>query len=817
MARLRSAPRVVRRAQIVWLITGLFLLGAVIAALWLLQDLPSPEDLGAYTTAPSSKVYDRYGRLLFEIPPPYTGSHTPVALDEIPLALRQATIALEDRNFYINPGIDLRGILRALWYNLHHNDSDNATRLMGGSTITQQLVRNLLLSPSERYEQTLRRKLRETILSIRVTLRYSKDEILSFYLNETYYGNMAYGVEAAAQAYYGKHARDLDLAECAMLAVLPHAPAYWNPLENLDEAELRQAIVLDRMEAEGYITTTAAELAKQEKLYFAAAPFPIRAPHFVMYVRGLLEQELGLARLQAGGLEIHTTLDLDLTDTARDLLRHRLEMLAICEHEIPCPPGGYNVRNGAVVALDPTTGEVLAMVGSPDYFSARIDGAVNGTTALRQPGSAIKPLTYAAAFTEGGMTPATVIMDVRTTFTTREGTPYVPLNYDLAFHGPVRLREALASSYNVVAVKVLDNVGIETMTGLARMLGITTFDTSERLGLSLTLGGGEVRLLDLTATYAAFANGGYAVAPRVIRSVTDVEGTPLWKASCVSPDCARERVLSAEVAYLITDILSDDQARIPAFGEGSVLALSRPTAAKTGTTTDFRDNWTLGYTPDLVVGVWVGNADNEVMRGVTGISGAAPLWRDVMEIAHRGLPEDDFVRPPDLIEVEVCALSGQRPNADCPHRITEFFVAGTEPTEQCTMHQRSGDEVIVILPVEAQEWASERDSEARLGVETPAEATEPGVLFLTKPDSGSAYHIDPATPRSQQRIWIRAETDISLTRLVLLVDEVAWTNFAAPPYTALWQLEPGTHRFQARGEDETGEIWFSAPVEITVK
>ncbi|MBN1246554.1 MAG: transglycosylase domain-containing protein, partial [Anaerolineae bacterium] len=613
----------IRWRRILLATLGLLLTVALALSFWLLRDLPSPDDLHAFTTAPSSKIYDRHGRLLYEMPPPYTGSHTPVSLDQIPEPLQWATVALEDASFYRNPGYDLRGILRAFWANLTNRDV-----VMGGSTITQQLARNLFL-PDERYEQTLRRKLRELVLSVQITRRYTKGEILAFYLNESYYGNMAYGVEAAAQAYYGKHVWDLSLAESAMLAILPNAPALWNPLENLEDAKLRQALALDRMVSEGYITSAEAELAKTEPLSFASAPFSIRAPHFVMAVRGQLEQVLGRERLEAGGLEIHTTLDVDLNETARDMMRHQLALLANCNYEDPCPPGGLNVRNAAVVALMPDTGEILAMVGSPDYFSARIDGAVNGTTALRQPGSAIKPVTYAAAFAGGSLTPASVMMDVRTAFVTAEGTPYVPLNYDLAFRGPVRLREALASSYNVVAVKVLEAVGISRMTDLARDMGITTFEDAgpdrrtERLGLAVTLGGGEVRLLELTTAYAVFANGGYAVTPQMIQSVRDVDGIELWHRPCDSAQsCLQRQVLDARVAYQITDILSDDLARIPTYGEGSLLNLTRPAAVKTGTTTDFRDNWTVGYTPDLVVGVWVGNADNDMMRGATGVTGA---------------------------------------------------------------------------------------------------------------------------------------------------------------------------------------------------
>ncbi|MGC9333520.1 MAG: penicillin-binding transpeptidase domain-containing protein, partial [Anaerolineae bacterium] len=387
------------------------------------------------------------------------------------------------------------------------------------------------------------------------------------------------------------------------------------------------------------------------------------------------------------------------------------------------PPGGYNVRNAALVALDPRTGEILAMVGSPDYFSARIDGAVNGTTALRQPGSSIKPITYAAGFIQGGLTPATMMLDVRTSFLTGEGTAYVPINYDLQFRGPVLLREALASSYNLVAVKVLDAAGVEAMKSLARRLGISTLDGLENLGLAVTLGGGEVRLLEETSAYAAFANGGHAIRPVAIRRVEDEEGHPLW-----SPEPGvGAQVLSEQVAYLITDILSDDEARIPSFGEGSALELGRPAAVKTGTTTDYRDNWTVGYTPDLVAGVWVGNADNEPMLGISGISGAAPIWHDFMEMALRGQPVQPFQRPEGLVEVEVCALSGLLPGPDCPHRVQEIFVAGTAPTAVCTMHQRVAidratglqasphtpadqivERVYTILPTEAQDWAREQ-------------------------------------------------------------------------------------------------------------
>ncbi len=795
-------------------ILGVVLFLGTILILWLFYDLPSPENLEAYTTAPSSKVYDRHGTLLYEMPPPYTGSHTPVPLAEIPDALKGATLVLEDKDFYTNPGVDLRGIARAVWYNLR----DDSGYLVGGSTITQQLVRNLMMSPEERTSLTLRRKLREAWLAYRVTRRYTKDEILEFYLNETYYGNLAYGVEAAAQAYYGKHVRDLDLAECAMLAILPHAPALWNPLENPEQAKVRQSLALDRMVEARIISPEEAEAAKNEALAFASAPFPIRAPHFVMVVRRFLERELGRAALEDGGLTIETTLDVALNETARDLMRMQLARLARCNHEPECPPGGYNVRNAAVLVLSPQTGEVLAMVGSPDYFSPQIDGAVNGTTVLRQPGSSIKPVTYAAAFADGGMTPATVVMDVRTAFTTREGTPYLPLNYDLVFHGPVRLREALASSYNVAAVRVLDTIGIQTMTGLARSMGITTFDDSERLGLSVTLGGGEVRLLELTAAYGALANQGHRITPWTVRRVLDAEGRVLWSHPCVEREerppfrCLGPEVLDKRVTYLVTDILSDDRARVPTFGEESVLTLPFPAAVKTGTTTDFRDNWTVGYTPELVVGVWVGNADNERMKRVTGVTGAGPLWHDVMMTALKGKPIRPFTRPDGLTYVEICALSGKLPTPHCPHRVHEWFIEGTEPQTTCDMHRRVGEEVLVILPPDAQAWAREHNL-AQSSDRTPTGAE--GVQ-ITRPYTGTVYQLDPSLDRDAQRILVSIEVPGRPEQVTLTVDDRAFATLNAPPYAVYWPLIEGMHTFRAVARLPDGTTVQSAPVGIDV-
>jgi len=816
-----------------FLLLAMLLLIASVWALqaWLLTDLPAPGSLPASTVAPSTILYDRYGRVLYEIIDPHVGRHQPVPLEEIPLYLRQATIATEDATFYQNPGVDLRAIIRALWINLRGGEV-----LAGGSTITQQLARNLLLSPEERAQRTLTRKLRESILAYRLARTLSKDQILELYLNQIYYGNLSYGVEAASRSYYGKSVRDLDLAECALLAGLPQAPATYDPLTNPQAAKDRQRIVLNLMVKHGYITPEQAAAAAKEELAFAATPFPIRAPHFVMYVWEILRREYGEEALYRRGLRVYTTLDIDLQERAQDIARYHLQQLAKPRAGEPA----HNVTDAALVALDPHSGEILAMLGSPDYFDPTIDGAVNVALMPRQPGSAIKPLTYAAAFARD-YTPATMLLDVRSTFITREGDTYVPVNYDRRYHGPVLLRQALGSSLNVIAVKVLDHIGVPALVSLAQKLGITTFQDPQRFGLALTLGGGEVRLLELTAAYAAFANGGLRVTPCPILRVEDAQGQVLWTLQpSVGP-----RVLDERIAFWITDVLSDDSARIPAFGEGSALALSRPAAAKTGTTTDWRDNWTIGYTPDLVVGVWVGNANNSPMVNVSGISGAAPIWHNFMEEALKGKPARDFPRPPGMVRIEICAESGMLPNPYCPHRRFEWFIAGREPQETCTMHQlvrvdrRTGElataltppeyvteTVGIFLPPEAAEWAQEQQSAAgvRYFIAPASSATaaaaatvQPGII-LTSPNQNATYRLVPNVPVANQRIEISALPLglAALTEVRLYADDHLIATLDKPPYAVLWQLLPGQHTFRAEALDSTGHAWHSPPVQITV-
>jgi len=858
--------------RILWLVGSIpFIL--ILLFGFLTADLPTPGALISRSSPDATKIYDRRGRLLYEILDPRDGRRTRLTLDEIPLKLRQAVLAVEDSNFYDHPGIDLRGIARAIV------QAARERRIVsGGSTITQQLARDLLLSKEERESRSLTRKLREMFLALRLTQAYTKDQILEMYLNEAYFGQLAYGVEAAARVYFGKPARDLDLAESALLAGLIQSPAVYNPLVDIDAARRRQAVVLDLMVKNGMITADEAGLARDERLHFVGAEARIgnpatafsRAPHFVTYVRNWLEAQYGVERVNHGGLVITTTLDLDLQARAQAIIRQHLADLQRRTRDEGAPD--YNIHNAALVALDPATGEILAMVGSADYFDPSIDGAVNVALANRQPGSAIKPITYATAF--GGnlkfqpLTPATVLSDVPTAFLTQENEPYRPNNYDQTWHGPISLRRALATSSNMIAVKVLDYVGISAMIDMARALGISTFDDPDRFGLALTLGGGEVKLLELTAAYAAFANQGRRVEPVAILKVAgsrlQVSGSEDLKLETWN---SKLPAVSPQVAYLITDILSDDAARIPAFGEDSVLKLSRPAAAKTGTTTDFRDNWTIGYTPDLVVGVWAGNADNEPMRSITGVSGAGPIWHDFMEEALKGKPVRAFPRPPGLVEVEICETSGRLATDLCPRRRTELFVAGTEPTEPDNSYRLAKidlatgllaadgcagpfiERVFRVLPSDAQEWGVKAgiaqmprgycnqvafisghvptlspDASPQQGAERTAHAAPrtplgEGALIITSPAPNTTFELSPQLPLEMQRVELSARPgSVGLLREVtLLVDDQPIATFTRPPYRVLWGLLPGEHLATAVGVDETGQRVVSDGVKFLVQ
>jgi 1A family penicillin-binding protein len=772
---------------------------------WIFAGLPDIDSIEAGMALPSTRIYDRQGRLLYQIADPDTGINQITSIDQLPSCVTHATIATEDANFYEHPGVDIEGVARAIWINVRGGEV-----IAGGSTITQQVARNLLLDPNQRAERSLQRKLRESVLAVELTQRYSRDEILMFYLNQTYYGNLAYGIEAASRAYFGRSASELTLAECALLAGLPQAPGEYDPLTNPETAKARQRIVLDLMVKHGYISQDEADLAYGEELNFASTPFPIEAPHFVAAVWTQLERSYSEELLE-GGLEVTTTLDLDWQQAGQDAVNRHLERL----NDPPTGEPSHNANNAALVAIDPHTGQILAMVGSPDYSNERIDGAVNAALAPRQPGSALKPFTYAAAFDpdlEEPWNPATMILDVGTPFITRRLESYTPSNYGMVEHGPVLIREALASSYNIPAVVTLDHIGLDALVRLTTRLGISTLTDTSRFDLSLTLGGGEVRLVELTAAYSAFANGGYRVDPVYILEVRDQDGNVLYE---WEPQVYTNPVLDPRVAFLITDILSDNDARIPSFGPASPLNIGRPAAAKTGTTTDFRDNWTVGYTPNLVTGVWVGNADNTPMVEVSGISGAGPIWHEFMRRVLLGQPELDFEVPEGVVRAEVCATSGLLPTENCPKTRWDWFIDGTVPTEPDNLYQRftldsrtglladettppeyREDQVYLILPPEARDWAVRQGiPQPPVGAQIIGGETVPARLL--SPDPYTTFKMTPLLPEEEQRIRLTIATPTNTQEVEYYMDGALVAKVQDRPYDHWWELTPGEHDVQA--------------------
>jgi membrane peptidoglycan carboxypeptidase len=692
----RSRGRTVRSCLFRTLLTSVFTFTAAgfIAAGFMLYEyfqiastLPPVEDLQARTAQfETTLIYDRNGDLLYEILDPNAGRRTYTPLSRISPYMLAATIATEDKNYFSHPGFDIWGILRAFTQNISSGET-----VSGASTITQQLARMVLMSPEERSEKSYMRKVREALLAVEITRRYSKEEILEWYLNQISYGNQAYGVEAAAETYYKTTADKLSLEQSSFLAGLPQAPTVYDVYTNRDATLERQRQVLVMMieasQEQGCIfvgsgmppvcisadDAVAAWTASQSAV-FSPPDVYMRYPHWVNYIRQLLESKYDPQTIYRSGFQVYTTLDPDLQEMAEGVMQRQVQALA-----------DKHVTGGALVAIRPATGEILAMVGSPD-FNAQPSGQVNMAVRARQPGSAIKPLTYLAAF-EKGWTPATLIWDVPGEFPPSgdpfdTNPPYKPANY----HGPVTVRTALANSYNVPAVKTLQAVGIyddpntpapDGLIPMAKRLGITTLTRTD-YGLSLTLGGGEVTPLELTGAFAVIANGGMRVPPVAITKIETYDGKTVF---AYQPP-AGEQVIRAEHAFLISSILSDNEARTPMFGANSVLNLPFVSAVKTGTTNDFRDNWAVGYTPDLTAGVWIGNPDNTEMIGTTGVSGAAPIWAEFMVNAIQQLTGGNpapFTPPPGITQKLICAVSGTEPSKYCTSTRTEYFASDQPP------------------------------------------------------------------------------------------------------------------------------------------
>jgi penicillin-binding protein 1C len=645
------------------------IIGTIFAFIIFAKDLPSPYKLTARDSSLSTKIYDRTGKLLYDI---YGDKNRAlVNWKQLPPYVKQATISIEDKDFYKHSGFSPAGILRSIVNIFVFRN------LQGGSTITQQVVKNTLLSP----EQTITRKIKEFILAIQVERKYSKDEILQIYLNEVPYGGTAWGVESAAQTYFNKEAKDLSLTEAVILAGLPQSPSFYSPYGTHPKAYIDRAdAVARRMREDGNITSQQEQQLRKDipNVKFAGNQSGIRAPHFVFYVRDQLVDRYGEKFVEQGGLKVTTTLDLDLQNKAQKIVTDEIADLK-----------DYKVGNGSAVVMDPKTGQILSMIGSKNYFAKDYDGQVNVATALRQPGSALKPFTYATAF-KAGYTPATVLMDVPTEFPGGIGLPpYKPVNYDGKFRGPVQVRFDLGNSLNIPAVKMLALVGVKNMLRTAYDAGLTslepTDDNLKRFGLSVTLGGGEVRLLDLTNAYGTLAANGTAHTPVSILKVVDRNGRVLEE----KKDFPGKSVLGRDITFLISHILSDNNARSAAFGPSSFLNIPGKTVAvKTGTTDDKRDNWAVGFTPSYVVGVWVGNNDNSRMdpRIASGVTGATPIWSKIMQAVLAGRKNESFTKPDNINALEIDALGGGLPCRDLPKR-SEYFIKGTEPTRDCLVEK----------------------------------------------------------------------------------------------------------------------------------
>lgn len=689
----------------------LLILVSILVYIFILKDLPSPTKLSSSNNPQSSQITDKNGKLLYTV---YGNKNrTQVPLSEAPKHMQNATIAIEDKDFYKHGAIDIRGILRALVANV------TGKPIQGGSTLTQQLIKSTLLSP----ERTVQRKVKEIVLAFATEVLYSKPQILEMYLNQIPYGGTAYGIQAASETFFGKDAKDLTLGESALLAGLPQSPTRYSPFGSHPEyAKERQIVVLNRMLEQKYINKKQYDIAVNEKLEYKNISTSIKAPHFVLYVKDLLTKKYGEKFTEKGGFKVKTTLDSDLQDFAQLAVASEMAKLKFARAE-----------NGAAVITDPSNGDILAMIGSKDYFDTTIDGNVNITLALRQPGSSIKPINYAVGILNG-FSPATVFVDKETCYPNQGGSNYCPKNYDNKFHGAVTMRESLGNSFNIPAVKMLKLNTLPTMMATASAMGISTFTDPDRYGLSLTLGGGEVTMLDMATAFGVFANKGYRVDLNPIIEVRDANGKVIEEKKTKSAIFGK-RILPESVTFIISDILSDNSARSQAFGTNSELVIPNQTVSvKTGTTNDVKDNWTIGYTPKYLTVTWVGNNDNSPMGGVvSGVTGAAPIWNEIMNFILKDKKTSPLIKPSDVVRVNVCRHSGLLPKAgsECETR-SDYFLKNKIPKK--TDPGKSS----VLIDKSTQDLAKPNQTDN----------VEPKEQYVITDDSGDRYCVDCARPAS---------------------------------------------------------------------
>lgn len=700
---------------IIAFLSGLGLLGTILLAITTIfvftafsSTLPSPTKLTNRQVEESTKIFDKNGVLLYSVF--QDKDRTLVKLGDVTPYLLNATLAAEDADFYLHEGIDPLGIARSIYVTMTGQGKQ------GGSTLTQQVAKNALLSS----ERTIARKIKDVVLALQIEKNYSKDEILQMYINEVPYGGTTWGAEAASKGIFGVSATDLTLAQAALIAGLPQRPTYYSPFNDPEIAKNRQKYVLKLMHERGWVDRDGVhrkisdeeyKQALDEPLVFSSLESSIRAPHFVMYVLKLLREKYGDEIVDSGGLKVKTSLDISLQEEYQSIVKDEVTKAI-----------GLNLSNAGLIAIEPKTRQILAMIGSIDYFSSDISGQFNVTTGRRQPGSSLKPFTYLTGLIQG-YTASTLLYDVYTEFPIKDDPSqkaYKPQNYGgWGFRGPIQLRYALANSVNTTAVKMLDLVGIPNMVKLANDLGIKSLEYNPtKIGLSIALGGGEVSLIDLTNGYASLADGGYAKDPVAILEVTDSNGKVLEK----DVSFTGRQVADPRAVWVLTDILSDNNARTPAFGGRSRLYIpgNNKVAVKTGTSNDLKDNWTLGFTPDITVGVWVGNNDGKPMnaRLASGLTGAAPIWHRAITYYLKDHPNPEFPKPEGVVDAWVGSLSGMVQYEDKEDRRIEYFVQGTEPKSKSDIFQRVKicddgrikDKLYVVYTAEKPEWQKWVDS-----------------------------------------------------------------------------------------------------------
>lgn len=803
-------------------LTALFgTIGAVVIMLllfaWFSKDLPNPDRV-VRRDGYSTKINDRDGTTLYDL---FTDvNRVPVKIADVPKHMQQATIAIEDKEFYSHQGFSTWGMIRGLSWAVTRG------RAAGGSTLTQQLVKNVLLTS----ERSLPRKFKELVLSLQIERNFSKDEILQMYLNEAPYGGTAVGIEAASERYFGKNVTELTVTEAAILAGMPQAPSRYSPFGGNPQAFVgRTTAVLRRMREDGYISPEQekASLDELPNMKFRDQVANLKAPHFVFYVKEQLAELLGEAAVEQGGFIVTTTLDSELQDFAQQAVADEIAKLE-----------KVHVTNGAALIMNPQNGEILSMVGSKDYFAADYDGKVNVVMSLRQPGSAIKPVTYAAAFAKG-YAPSTMLLDVPTKFPGgREGEFYEPKNYDGTFRGPVHLRFALGSSLNVPAVKLLSLVGLKDMLSLAYDMGFDslepTAENMKRFGLSVTLGGGEVRLYDLVHAYSAFANGGERVDPVSILKV-ERDGKTIYEAKPMK----KRRVLSPETAFLINHVLMDNNARLLTFGSNSYLNMSgRPISVKTGTTNDKRDNWTIGWSTGAVVGVWVGNNDNSAMKEVaSGVTGASPIWRQIMLKTWEKYKGEDYKVPDGVEAKQVDVISGY-PEHDGYAARADYFAKGTAPTEPDPIHTKVkickadnnklasdvdiargeyDEKEYFVLKQESPAWQddikswidSQSDGRYKVPTETCSGDTD-AVIGFQKPGNNSRVESNDVDIR------LTVTTSKEIEWVKIYVDGSEWETFTSKSVNTTRNLSDGIHRLVGKVRTKDGNE-YQTEVKIGVK